>query len=299
MRDYLISFLDEFEYPNDSKPFIINAYDSMMKNKDISQLISTSYEEYVNNTLDWDKAIEKVTELTENTDVHNFTAHLVFFLCMTKHARVLYEQHGFDYSLFKDTFTDFNYKLIECHNRNDVWGTCCYTAWYTGFFTLERFALGRLQYEITAFRGEEPYTAHGVTLNPQDPCLIIHIPSSGPLTPESVEESFALAHNFYKGTFPSEYTPIMCSSWLMFPEHRNMLDENSNIIKFMNRFDMLYTEYYDNYDTPFTILYDRPYNGDVNSYSPDNSFKKGYIELVKQNKPCGYSCGITLYKPQK
>lgn len=299
MRDYLISFLDEFEYPDEAKHVIIDAYDAMRSSKELSDHIDKSFAEYENNTLDWDKAVEKVTNLTENSDVHKFTAHLVFFLCMTKHAKVLYRQNGLSYSLFKDTFRDFSYKLIECHNRKGVWGTCCYTAWYTGFFTLDRFALGRLQYEITPFRGKEPYTAHGVTLNPQDPCLIIHIPSSGPLTPDSVEESFSCAHKFYRNKFPTEYTPIMCSSWLLFKEHYNMLGENSNIIKFMNRFDMLYTEYYDNYNTPFTILYDRPFNGDINSYSPDNSFKRGYIELAKQNKPCGYSCGVTLYKPKQ
>ena len=300
MKEYLEKFLNEFEYPNEAKIVLLKAYDLMNDNKDISDFITDSFSEYQNNTLDWDKALEKLTNLIENTSVHMYTAHLIFFICMTKHARVLYDKRGLPYSIFKDTFNDLKYKLIETHNRYGIWGTSCYTAWYTWFFTLERFALGRLQYEIKPFRGEEPYTKHSITLIPEEtPCLNIHIPSSGPLTPESVEDSFKRAHEFFRDKFPTEYTPIVCHSWLLFPEHLNMLSEKSNIVQFIKRFDHLFEGTYDNYGIPFMVLYNRTYNGDINSYSPDNSFKRGYIELVKQNKPCGYGCGVTLYKPQK
>ena len=299
MKEYLEAFITEFEYPQEAITVLLNSYDSLCSNKEIYTFINNSFIEYENNTIDWDKALEKLTSLTENTNVHKYTAHLIFFICMTKHTKVLYEKKGLPYSIFKDSFNDLKYKLIESEKRYGVWGTSCYTAWYTWFFTLERFALGRLQFEIKPFRGEKPYTAHGVTLNPEDPCLNIHIPSCGPLTPELVEDSFNRAHEFFRDKFPTEYTPIMCHSWLLFPEHLNMLSEKSNIVQLIKRFDHLFAGNYENYDIPFTILYNSPFNGDINSYSPDNSLKRGYIELVKQNKPCGYGCGVTLYKPQK
>ena len=298
MKKYLEKYLDEFEYPEESKPYILAGYDYFRSQKDLSDYLDIAFESYVKGEYVWEERLKELEELTKEREVHSFTLNLVFFLCMSKHARVLYEQKGYPYELFKANFKDFNYKLIETKNRYNVWGSSCYLAWYILFFTLERFALGRLQFEIRPFRGKEPYTAHGITLNPEEPCVNMHIPSSGPLTPESVEDSFKQAYYFFKDRFPTEYVPLMCHSWLLFPEHLNMLDEKSNIVQFMKRFDLLYTTDFENYEVPFSILFNRSFNGDLSSYEVTNSLQRGYIELVKQNKPCGTTCGVTLYKPE-
>lgn len=299
MRDYFIGFMDEFGYPDEAKAVLLKTYDAMRGNKAMANVLDTAFFEYTENTIDWDKTAETVSNVAKEMDLNDDTVIMVYLLCMTKHTRILYQEKNLPYSLFKDTFKDFNYKLRECHDRTGAWGVCCYRAWFTWFFTLERFALGRLQYEIKPFRGREPYTKHGVTLIPEEtPCLNFHIPSSGPLTPESVEDSFARAYEFYKDMHISGYIPIMTQSWLLFPEHLNMLSEKSNIVQFIKRFDLLFTDNFDGYGVPFTTIYNRTFNGDIDSYSPDNSLKRGYIELVKQNKPCGTTCGVTLYKPE-
>ena len=299
MRVYLEKFLNEFEYPDEAQTVILSGYDYLKSQKDLADFFDSSFKAYENGYFNWDEELKILEELTKERDVHTYTLNLIFFICMTKHARVLYEEKELPYSLFKDTFMDLRYKLVETKNRYGVWGTSCYLAWYIWFYTLERFALGRLQFEIKPFRGTRPYTAHGVTINPEEDCLNIHIPSSGPLTPSSVEDSFKRAYEFYKGRFKGDYIPIMCMSWLLFTEHYNMLDKNSNIIQFMKRFDMLFTEHFSSYGIPFMVLYNRTFNGDINSYEPDNSLKRGYIELVKQERPCGTTCGVTLYKPEK
>lgn len=297
MRDYIVNHLNEFEFPEEAKVVLLKAFDDMRNNEKMAALLDKAFSEYENNTIDWDKTAAMVDTTAEEMNLHKDTAMLVYLICMTKHTKKLYEEKNLSHSLFVDTFKDFNYKLKQCYESQKVWGVACYRAWFTSFYIPERFAFGRLQFEIRPFRGKEPYTKYGVTLNPEDPVINIHIPASGPLTHESVDDAFKKAYEFFKDKFEGEYLPIMCHSWLLFPEHFNMLSEKSNIYRFAKRFDPLFTDYFDNYDVPFFALYKECYNGDINSYSPDNSLKRGYIELVKQNKPCGTTCGIVLYRP--
>ena len=294
MKSYLTEFINEFDYPEDAKAAIMEGYTKAEENTDFSNLLKKLYEEYVSDVIDWDVAAEKIATEADKINLHKYTAHLIFFIVMTKHTRTLYEKNNIPYNIFKDTFCDFKYKLFECYHRHNIWGSSCYTAWYTRFFKLERFALGRLQYEVIPYRGEVPYTKNGVTINPQDPVLNTHIPSSGPLTPESVEESFTLAHSFFSNVFTDDVTPISCQSWLLFPEHYNMLPEKSNIIQFMNRFDIVESGTYDSY-IQFITIFGKPYSENLDEFPADNSLRRGYINLAKSGKPSGYGLGITLY----
>lgn len=157
--------------------------------------------------------------------------------------------------------------------------------------------MGRLQYEAVPYRGKTPYTKDGITINPGDLVLNTHIPSSGPLTPELVDESFALAHDFFKVNFPDGVTPIVCWSWLLFPEHYNMLSSTSNIIKFMDKFDIVESVNYEGYPM-FLTVFNKPYNEDFSIFPQDTSLQREYIKLAKSGKPGGCGLGITLYKKQ-
>lgn len=295
MKNYLTNFLNDFDFATEAKDTLLNGHDRIESDAEFSTVISRFFKEYESGKFDWNKAPEIIAENAERINLHKYTAHLIFFICMTKHARKLYEEKGLSYQLFKDSFSDFKYKLNECQNHYGICGTSCETGWYAKFFTLERFALGRLQYEVIPYRGKTPYTKNGVTVNPGDPVLNSHIPSSGPLTPELVDESFALAHEFFKGSFPNGVTPITCWSWLLFPEHYNMLHEKSNIVKFMNKFDIVSHEDYEGYPM-FMTIFNKPYDEDLSIFPQDTSIQRAYLELAQEKKPSGCGLGITLYR---
>jgi hypothetical protein len=86
--------------------------------------------------------------------------------------------------------------------------------WVELAFSGRLFELGRLQFE------------------PRRTCLAIHIPESGPLTPEAVDASLARARE----VFP-EYTEACCTSWLLDPQLREYLPSTSNILRFQERFE--------------------------------------------------------------
>ncbi|GAB3841831.1 hypothetical protein GCM10029963_13790 [Micromonospora andamanensis] len=67
----------------------------------------------------------------------------------------------------------------------------------------------------------------------------LHIPDSGPLTPEAVEASLDEARVFFPRHFPDEhYTSFACGSWLLDPQLREYLPEDANIVRFQRRFEL-------------------------------------------------------------
>jgi hypothetical protein len=67
----------------------------------------------------------------------------------------------------------------------------------------------------------------------------LHIPDSGPLTPDAVTASLDEARAFFPRHFPDErYTVFSCGSWLLDPQLLEYLPEDSNIARFQRRFDL-------------------------------------------------------------
>ncbi len=83
------------------------------------------------------------------------------------------------------------------------------------------FRIGQLEYEMLPDRGE----------------ISIHIPSDAVFTPEQVDASLTEARAFIAEFFP-EYreAPYVCHSWLLSPELKKLLPEDSNIAAFQHRF---------------------------------------------------------------
>ena len=98
------------------------------------------------------------------------------------------------------------------------------TNWMQYHFTGDLFQMGRLQFRIAPAKAGEPgeYT------------IETHIPQGPGLTVEACYQSFHAAVDFFARYF-SEYAPqcIVCHSWLMCPKLSEILDEDSNIVRFM------------------------------------------------------------------
>lgn len=66
-----------------------------------------------------------------------------------------------------------------------------------------------------------------------------HIPRTGPLTPESVDASFAEATAFFADRFPDlAASTFWCSSWLLDPQLTEVLQEESNMARFQRRWQL-------------------------------------------------------------
>lgn len=105
--------------------------------------------------------------------------------------------------------------------------------WMTAHFRGICYRIGRLVFERT----HAWFTMHGVREG--DPVLGVHIPR-GRLTPQSCDEAFALASEFFPRLWPEiEYRASTCVSWVLDPQLADYLDDTTNILAFQRRFVLL------------------------------------------------------------
>ena len=291
MRRYIENFFKEYEYPQNAITELLCAYDRITSrhNSDFEALIA----EYENSyDIDYGAAMDSMKYLSEVSGVHEYTGALLLFLCYTRGLRAYYEKQGISHEIFRDTVLDLRYKLDECICVKGICGSFV-AKWFVGFFKLERFALGRLQFEVVEFGGE--YERAGLSLSPTDRVLNVHIPRTGTrLDRDSVLHSYKLAADFYKPILGDKIV-FVCSSWLLFPRHREMLSPTSNLLAFMNDFDIYTSGEYSGYSEVWR-LFDKEYDGDVTHLPADSSLRRKYIELISQGEKIGWGKGVFEYK---
>ncbi|MFI9639211.1 acyltransferase domain-containing protein [Micromonospora sp. NPDC051925] len=132
-----------------------------------------------------------------------------------------HRDHGVAGSVTWATLADLGRNLaIDRRMHGEGWPVM--QSWLTLHVRGGLYELGRLQHH----RG--------------DNAIGLHVPDSGPMTPESVDASLDEGRAFFPRHFPDErYTEFSCGSWLLDPQLREYLPEDSNIIRFQRRFTLL------------------------------------------------------------
>ena len=184
---------------------------------------------------------------------------------------------------------DLRYKLYECKNMYGVWGTFV-LQWFRNGYRLNRFKLGRLQYQI----GDCPIDSYKGIVKKGDPIYYIHIPSSGPLNYEDVCESLKMAYGFYKDSLIDGKLVLFCESWLLYEPLFKDYNDKSNIKKFFNLFHIV-----KNIDDPENNDFWRVFNVDyspqiINTVVADNSLKTTVINHLKNGGTMGEGLGVLI-----
>ena len=291
MRKYLEEFTRECCYREEDISYLLSAYDKLVSSscEELSALIS-EYDAGYN--IDYELALSRMKVLSEKARIHEYTGALLLFLCYTKRLREYYKEEGIDDEIFLSSVLDLRYKLDECKCVYGIRGSFV-AKWFSGFFDLTRFALGRLQFELVDLGRE--YEKGGVRLTPDSKVINVHIPRTGaPLDRKSTLESYKLAKDFFC-TRLGETIAFVCNSWLLFPRHCEMLKSDSNILAFMNDYDLLASGEYANYNEVWR-LFDVMYEGDVSHLPTDTSLRRAYVDLIARGEKTGWGRGIFVYK---
>ena len=75
-------------------------------------------------------------------------------------------------------------------------------------------------------------------LSSGDKVIGLHIPAKGRLEPRLVDETLRETKEFIKKYYPDiNHKAFVCCSWLLDPQIKNLLGEDSNITKFLSRFN--------------------------------------------------------------
>lgn len=141
-----------------------------------------------------------------------------------------YREAGIGEKIFFDTFYDLTIWCRVCFRRYGEYGLQEYQ-WLWRHVEMTIFCLGRLQFEKTASPWEIQMGDKKGKIG--EPVISIHIPEGEPLDRERCRESIKQGRAFW-----GKELPFVCHSWLLYPGLRNLLDENSNIIRFQEMFDI-------------------------------------------------------------
>lgn len=166
-----------------------------------------------------------------------FKLALVFvFLPITKKA---YDRAGIPDKVFFDTMSDIKI-WIDDHRARTGEDGIFELNWLHLHLNLEIFKLGRLQFQLNKYLHPKPYIKNGIDLKFGDKILSLHIPRGTKLDFDECGKSFLLADDFFKKYYPDYSTDYFdCFSWLLYSGNKEFMDENSNILKFASRFDVV------------------------------------------------------------
>ncbi|MGA8115646.1 MAG: acyltransferase domain-containing protein [Actinocatenispora sp.] len=159
--------------------------------------------------------------------------YLAVLLATLPDVRRYHAEHGVSDEVSWATLRDVGEK-VALHRRFHGVGGLDRQDWFTQHFRGSLYALGRLQF-------------HPARVDPQDTgadpdrlpagtvVLTVHIPETGPMTPDACAESLRRAPGFFArlGTVASAAT---CQSWLLDDQLAEYLPADSNIVRFQRRF---------------------------------------------------------------
>lgn len=194
MKAYLNEFFSTCSYTDDDAAYLLGVYDRITADAIACDCFDKAVAEYKKETCDYARLIALADEAAGTVDVHEYTAELLVYMCLSKALRERYRARGIDDEIFWNSMLDLRYKLEECKTVKGVVGSFVAT-WFEGFFAMTRFALGRLQFELVPFGHH--YEKDGKTLTPDSNVINVHIPRTGtPLDADECERAYARAAAF-------------------------------------------------------------------------------------------------------
>ena len=235
----------------------------------------------------YDEIIHRADRVAELLDFHHYTAELLVFICLSRRLRERYAERGLDMDIFARSMADLRYKLEECKLVYGIRGSFV-AGWFTGFFNLTRFGLGRLQFELIPFGAE--YEKDGHTLTADSTVVNVHIPRSGePLTEEACMDAYLRAKALF-GDRVADPCPFVCSSWLLYPEHEQFLPHHTNTYRFYKSFDIFASGYTKNRSNLWRLFDTMECNPD--KLPADTSLRRAYVTHLKNGGQTGWGRGV-------
>lgn len=199
---------------------------------------------------------------------------LACLLLAAARAHEEYVRLGIPEEVFADTMHCFPRFVKEHRALTGKWDFD--RGWWAWRATsLRLFRIGALEYELIS--GEK----HALSL---------HIPSDASLDPEACRSSHEKARAFFAAHFPAyQRAPVVCESWLLHPVLRDLLGEESNIVRFRSLFDIARV---DDEDPSCRAFVFRRTDGNIADYPEKTTLQRRLKEHLLQGGRMGSALGI-------
>lgn len=204
----------------------------------------------------------------------------------------MYFRREWPIDVYYDSLLDLTIWAKVCYRRCKRWGMQEY-----GWVALALFGvvvrLGRLQFEIITNNEEIlPVTIGSVTINKGSKAINIHIPEGDGITKEKRMDSYKKAYSFFRQT---GYAVFTCHSWLLYKDHTKFLPATSNILSFMEDFNLVTCHHgFGDMDRLFGNDWP-PKDGDFNNLPTNTGLQKAYVKRFLSGESAGDSLGYFIF----
>ena len=283
--------LDKCNFPEDAKVFFNDLADSV-----IAQGLESEFDavinEYFDSKFNSDTMDKSLAQFAEKAGGSHYSYWMLMLLFALERAKPLYEKRGVPEEVIWDTFTDLRSKSYECKEIKGVWGTFV-GFWFGLFMECEIIKFGRFEYQDGTYDNDFDRVCGGFTIERGRPCLGIHIPSNaGPVDYESRMKSYKMAYDFYsKEHGRTDALVCSCGSWLLYPGYKNAFPEGSNVLDFMEDWDIVRVRDDEHFGDAWRLFgknHDKPTAELPEDSSMRRSFKKYFLEGGKPGEGVGY-----------
>ena len=282
MKQYILNFMAQYDYPQPAVETLTDVFNVLKDNLEFNYILENYY---TDETINEDSEEGRLHRLCKDTGINFFTAKLLLYIYLSKSLREKYIKSGYSEDFWRENIGDLKIKMMECFAIHKIWGLFS-IGWFPSIFRMKTFTLGRMCYNVIEYDGDD-FTIGRKQVKKGDRCICIHIPSSGkPFDRATRLESYKLAHEFFGLSL------FRCESWLLYPPNREILGERSNIVSFMNDFEIVKSYEYD--DDMWRIFGDK-HNLPADELPRDSSLRKAYADFLMNGNKLGVGVGYFIF----
>lgn len=302
LNEHFKEVLKILDLPQEAVEVFCKTAEKIDNSKSFSAKVDSLIKEYMYpKAHDFGELFTKTKFVAMRHGVKHYTFDFVMLVIASEIMHERYKEAGLSEELFRDTIMDLKYKFDECLDCKEVYGTFV-AGWNTGFFALERFCLGRFQFEYSDFGVCDEYTTSaGITIKRGDKTLGFHIPSSGvPLTDEVRLDSYKKAYEFFKDYRREDGLMIFeCGSWLLWDGYKEFLPAKLNTLKFIDDFELIKQGEKAVFTDAWRVFGKAGF-GSPKKWPTDTSMRRAFKEHVVTNKgKTGSGHGIIVFDGEK
>lgn len=176
---------------------------------------------------EWDEGIKELQELLgDDPDGMKILWELLNMVSSYSYGE--YVRRNIPEDIFTATMK-FCTRFLREHDRTFHTYKFVWAWWFPRQISLNEYRIGALEYEFVEGEDRE---------------IAVHIPSDADLRKASVAQSIKEFYEFRKKYYPEwETVKLTCDTWMLMPELKELLGEESNIIAFQNLFEIDTVDY--------------------------------------------------------
>lgn len=232
----LYLFTKEIDFPDQACVFLSDAYQKLLDDPSCRKILESCLSGYRNETgISFMQDAERLAAESRRLDIHPYTSDMLFYLHLAPALKEKYREKKLSDLLFYGAMKDLRCKLSECYTVCHIWGSFV-AIWFSRFYNFSLYTLGRLEFCLIPCPFD--YQKDGKQIRKGQPVIDVHIPSSGKLTREALDDSYRQAAAFFAPLLQGP-AAFHCESWLLFEFHWEMLPAGCGILLFSEDYDLI------------------------------------------------------------